>query len=1020
MGEKENVINQLIQDAIDASIKFEALMDAIDFNSYLSDEEETDSVRQTNKYQIYEDRVKSALKSCQDVVKKTPEEIKEITHPETLRQKKLSQYLIYHLFEAKKIRLKAREQTKWDEEEKRYVDSTHELHKAFNCIPKEKFYGTQKGKSLTDNYNWAKVLFYNEMAICYSGLAESSISLGYAERARFLVKEIYPKINHLEEENQDIKLYTFALYNKGEAERLLHNDDLSLRTFYEIIEIYKRETYKGKKSSDYYSALLRMALMLIDQGRGKEALNLLEKVKNLEHNDYRKEECDMEKASALIDQREYKKALPILEEYIKNNWNDTFTHRKATLHRIWLLLEWRKNRFNEFKKIPDLVEEYNNIPKTIEKILTQCVERKDGDNFKKACKYFSEYHDGSNVRKKDEELKGYFCYLKHETFLKGDEGLKKFLESDWEALGKEIQKKQEEYCNTLDKVEDEDYLNNFFGSYKEYLQEDLKRQRNESLLKKLREHSESKRDFLKIINKLHERLSGLYREKDKLQKMEEIERDYNIFEELLKPQQETDQDPEGEVAKFITTRFFKTKHPDNKRDRIYLSSNTIENRMHRNTDEFADKILGSSKHIFPSEGNRINGILTVLRRWNSFTPSLSSLTSPSRGGGYFLYFKDGNGKSKGIVIDPGYDFLDNLFFEGFTISDIDVVLISHAHPDHTDNFPKMLTLFHEMNGRLKQWKEKTKEYDRKHIKVILSQGVFDLFNRQMDYSKESLKDIYVVDTKAIEENDKPIECYKAQIGSGNELRIKAVRTSHGDLSQWESIGFLFNIESNEKNIQIGYTSDAKWSNKFVNNFSDCSIICAHLGSIVNILDDKNFCNTFCKKFQKNDNDNKCKKLNTCKKSGFKDAEISETNLIEQTRDENHLYLTGLSLFFDSLFRNSSNLKIGIVSEFGEELKGGIRMDLYHKFDDWFKERKGKSKTIPKCLPGDIGLRVDIFSGDVFCQTCQRYVDRKEINPIAYGKEEAICFVCNECQSVLSTYQIEEKLKDYCENGHTSR
>ena len=253
-----------------------------------------------------------------------------------------------------------------------------------------------------------------------------------------------------------------------------------------------------------------------------------------------------------------------------------------------------------------------------------------------------------------------------------------------------------------------------------------------------------------------------------------------------------------------------------------------------------------------------------------------------------------------------------------------------------------------------------------------------------------------MDTKAIENNgNKPVECYKEQIANGEELKIEAIRTSHGDLSQWESIGFLFSIEDNEQKIQIGYTSDAKWSKEFAKNFSDCSIICAHLGSIVNILDNKDFCNTFCEKFSKNDTDNKCKKLDECKRSGFKDVKINEPNLIEQTRDENHLYLAGLSLFFYSLFKNSSNLKLGIVSEFGEELKGGIRMDLYHKFDDWFHERKCKSKTIPKCLPGDIGLRVNIFSGDVFCQTCQKYVDRKEINPIAYGKEEAICFVCNE-------------------------
>ena len=36
--------------------------------------------------------------------------------------------------------------------------------------------------------------------------------------------------------------------------------------------------------------------------------------------------------------------------------------------------------------------------------------------------------------------------------------------------------------------------------------------------------------------------------------------------------------------------------------------------------------------------------------------------------------------------------------------------------------------------------------------------------------------------------------------------------------------------------------------------------------------------------------------------------------------------------------------------------------------------------------------------------------------MAYGKEEGLFFVCEECKSVLSNYQIEEKLKYYYDNG----
>lgn len=444
----------------------------------------------------------------------------------------------------------------------------------------------------------------------------------------------------------------------------------------------------------------------------------------------------------------------------------------------------------------------------IEGIIGKCIDRKDGVNFKKACRCFSEFHEleselieENQPKENNEELKelkkkelwGYFLYLFYEKM----DDIRDI--KDWKDMKKILQEDTEYFHEIIDKIEDTEYMKDFFYSYMEYLKNSK---------------DDRKEEF--IIKKLYNRLIDLYQEKDKLQNIEKIERKYNTFiKELSESENEIEKDL-CEAAEFITTRFFKTTSTKDKPDRVYLSTNTIENRMHRNTDIFAGKILGIPKHILPSANE---GVLIVLRRWNSFTPGLSSPASPSRGGGYFLYFKDGNGKNNGIVIDPGYDFLDNLFLEGFTIHDIDVVLISHAHPDHTDNFPKMLTLFYEMNGRLKKWKEGTREYDRKHIKVILSQGVFDLFSTQMDYSKESLKDIYVVDTKKSE----LIKCCKG-------LQIKAVRTSHGDLSQWESIGFIFNIENNKgKPTKIGYTSDARWSDEFGRNFSDCSIICASLG-----------------------------------------------------------------------------------------------------------------------------------------------------------------------------------------------
>jgi hypothetical protein len=250
--------------------------------------------------------------------------------------------------------------------------------------------------------------------------------------------------------------------------------------------------------------------------------------------------------------------------------------------------------------------------------------------------------------------------------------------------------------------------------------------------------------------------------------------------------------------------------------------------------------------------------------------------------------------------------------------------------------------------------------------------------------------------------------------------IKAFRTTHHDLSKFQSLGFIISANKNDRRAVIGYTGDIKWSpNKtnppeYLKHFKKCDIICAHLGSIINILNEKDFCNTFCKKSP--DDDSRCPTYNECKKNKFKDVDVIKKKLIEQTREENHLYLAGLTLFFDSLLKEKANLKLAIISEFGEELKNGIRMDLYKKFDSWFGEHFKEPEEKPRCLPGDIGLEVDVFTGNVYCHCCKRFVDQAGIEPVPYGKEEAICFVCKECKAVFSTYQIDHILKNYCENG----
>ncbi|MCL4418029.1 MAG: MBL fold metallo-hydrolase [Actinobacteria bacterium] len=1032
MNKDKNDMHNLINKAIDTSFEFEKKMDSIDFNSYLPEGENT-IVKDTPEYRNYKDLVDEAIKCCDNVFtglhpeiqKKVDELVPKIKgkekkyHDSILIDLKtvdeMMIYLIYQLFEAKKMRLEGRKHMR-QEEKRKYVDCAHILHKTFDYIPKEEFYNTRKECILFDNFNWAKVLYYNEMSICYSGLVESSMSLGYAESAISIIKEIKKVKNG--EDKRICKLETFALCNKGEAERNLHDYDKALLTFNKIIEKCNGD---GKEFPDYYQALFRSALIFNDQGRGKEAIDLLKKME-VSKEDTRYGVRDLEIASAFIDQKNYEKSYEILEPFTNDNnkvkQEHTFTQRKAKVYKLRLLIELKKNQPEDFvkpgKKIIEITtSDYKNFRQTAKKLLNECVKRCDGNLFKKTCTYLADYfHEESENHKKNKkkelenrikELGCYYLYLQNKYILeKNSTSKKKFsvnkiinewISVDQNRLKELIEKHSDsvEFNKSFDEVDDERYLRGFFETYFSICVEN--------------EYKPSIKEK-KIIEKLKERIIVVYREKDNLIESGEVQEKYDCLEEILNP---TNNKIAKDSEKFISECFFKIGLCQDDKKSIFLYPDSILSKMQHNTLDFAEKIVGKTKR-FPKD-DKFKAVLTILRRWNSFTPALASSVNPSKGGGYFLYFQFNN-DPYGIAIDPGYDFLDNLFSQGFRIGDIDAVIVSHAHPDHADDLPSILSLFHELNGHLGEYyysnRFNKEQFNKKHLKLIISQGVFDQYYKLIKPSEESLKDIFVIQAN---KNGDDIVCDDYEFDKKYSIKIKAFATSHKDLRQWESLGFLIEIINNKIPFRrIGYTSDAHWKSNFFEKFEGCNIICAHLGSIVDILNKKEFC-SLCGDYDK------CEKHLECKEKRFENGNPTTKKLVKQAQEQNHLYLSGLTMFFNELLVNGEKknnaMELAVISEFGEELKEGIRMDLFHKFDDWFQKR---SKRKARCFPGDIGLEIDLLNGNILCCCCQEFKIKNNISPIAYGKDEAIFFVCDECKSVLSTYQIEQKLKNYYENG----
>ncbi len=208
-----------------------------------------------------------------------------------------------------------------------------------------------------------------------------------------------------------------------------------------------------------------------------------------------------------------------------------------------------------------------------------------------------------------------------------------------------------------------------------------------------------------------------------------------------------------------------------------------------------------------------------LRRWNSYTPIIDSQGTHSRGGGYYLSL----GKD-GIVIDPGFDFIENFMEAGFKFSHISKVFVTHAHNDHDADLESILTLLYIYNKDAKNEidknlgkeltadnmpalasmseeeiyqylvQEKGKRYQeqRKTIDLYLSASAFKKHASQLNMSRKSDYRVHVVDP-----HYQPILCEKG-------IAVSVIPAKHYDLiSDCDAIGFIFETAT----YALVYTGD---------------------------------------------------------------------------------------------------------------------------------------------------------------------------------------------------------------------
>ena len=324
----------------------------------------------------------------------------------------------------------------------------------------------------------------------------------------------------------------------------------------------------------------------------------------------------------------------------------------------------------------------------------------------------------------------------------------------------------------------------------------------------------------------------------------------------------------------------------------------------------------------------IESFFVVLRKWNSYTPSLpningdNSISQHSIGGGYFLFIQgevNSLDPGYGMVIDPGYNFIHNFGLAGFCLDDIDGILLTHAHNDHTNDFESLLSLLYQRNKKF------IGKRNEKKVDLFFNLGSFKKFSNYLDLANKDKKN-YIGKVTVMS----PGQVY--ELNERNlDFKILTLQTKHHEIITADySLGICFKISN--RNIYL--TSDTGW---------DFSISSQNEDFLY-----RNGVNT--KESKESDNvDLLIAHLGSIKKEEFN---IQHNDLdFENKYYENHLGLLGVISLIE-LWKP----EFCIISEFGEELSK-MREVISRCIE---KSSKRFHKSF-KCVPGDLGLFVFLDS-----------------------------------------------------------
>jgi len=195
----------------------------------------------------------------------------------------------------------------------------------------------------------------------------------------------------------------------------------------------------------------------------------------------------------------------------------------------------------------------------------------------------------------------------------------------------------------------------------------------------------------------------------------------------------------------------------------------------------------------------------------------------------------------------------------FSISDIDAIILTHAHTDHTADLETILNLNYELN----------QVQPGHNIDLFMNLGTLNKFIGWVS----KLGGIGNIISLNVGETIEPQ-------GYGWKLNVKSCL--HSEIIGKNCIGLVFDlISASCVQLKLGLTSDTGWSKLVQEQYNGCRLLCVHLGSIG--------------------------------ENEFNEA-ISIRSPKRLYQNQQHLGLIGVTRIF-----NYIKPEVCIISEFGEEL-----------------------------------------------------------------------------------------------------